>query len=193
MMYVLIFFTHCTGMLGFKNFDITRTISITDVTQSTCLVNFETINDQPTTSITIPINMITTNATLTTPTNMITVNDTFGSSTDSVPLAAIIPSIVGGIVGLCVIFICILGFIIRMKYRKRQKNDASTLQSVISRYVYMYRVYHRRRNRGGHGGHGPHRFQKMNFGPHSFGEVRGIVFNDLYGWKMQKYMQNHCY
>ena len=141
MMYMLIFFTHCTGMFDFKNFDITRTISITDVIQSTCQVNFETINDQPTTSITTPINMITTNATLTTPTNMITMNDTFGSSTDSVPLAAIIPSIVGGIVGLCVIFICILGFIIRMKYRKRQKNDASTLQSVISRYVYMFHVY----------------------------------------------------
>ena len=128
MMYVLIFFTHCTGIFGFKNIDITRTISVTNVTQSTCQVDFETINDQPTTSIQL----------MTTPTNMITVNDTFGSSTDSVPLAAIIPSVVGGIVGLCVIFICILGFIIRMKYRKRQKNYASTLQPVISRYVYIW-------------------------------------------------------
>ena len=37
---------------------------------------------------------------------------------------------------------------------------------------------------GGHGGQGPPRFQKMIFGPHSFGEVREIVFSDLYNAKM---------
>ena len=65
----------------------------------------------------------------------------------------------------------------------------STLMQVLALY---YNIIHRRRNRGGHGGQGPTRFQKMNFGPHSFGEVRGIVFSDLYGWKMQKFMQNYC-
>ena len=45
---------------------------------------------------------------------------------------------------------------------------------------------------GTKGGHGP-QISKMNFGPHSFGKVGGIVFSDLYGWKMQKCMQNYGY
>ena len=73
----------------------------------------------------------------------------------------------------------------------RRLTDLSQHSKTIQ--YYNYTQYHRRRNRGGHGGHGPPRFQKMNFGPHSFGEVRGIVFSDLYGWKMQKCMQNYCY
>ena len=39
---------------------------------------------------------------------------------------------------------------------------------------------------GGTRGPWPPRFQKMNFGPHSFGKVRGIACNDLYGMENAK-------
>ena len=131
-------FKHRTGMFGFRNLNVIRTISITDITQSTCQVDFQTINNQPTTSIqlmTTPTNMITRNTTLIPPTNIIPMNDASSSSTDSTPLTIIVPSVVGGVLGLFVIFICILAFIIRN--RKRQsgiKDGASTVQSVNSMF-----------------------------------------------------------
>ena len=73
------------------------------------------------------------------PTIVITQNTTFSSTADSVPLAIVIPTVVGGIIGLCIIFICVMGLII--KNRKKQgsiKRGTFTIQSLTSlfnRYV----------------------------------------------------------
>ena len=126
-------FKYHIGLSTFQNFNIIRTVSITDVIQSTCQVNFQTINNQPTASIqlmTTSTNRITTNTTLINPTNIIAMNNTFSSST---PLTIIIPSVVGGVLGFFIIFICILGLIIRNRKRQHSmKNGVSTTQSVNS-------------------------------------------------------------
>ena len=130
-------FKHHIGLFGFRNFNIIRTVSITDVTQSTCQVDFQTINNQPTTSIqlmTTPTNMITSDTT-----NMIAMNDVFSSSTDSTPLTIIVSSVVGGVLGLFIIFICILGLFIRSRRRQHNiKNGVSN--SMYNRYVHACTV-----------------------------------------------------
>ena len=134
--------TYCTGIFGYQNLEIIRTVSITDVTQSICSVNFETINNQPTASIqlmTTPTNMITMNSTLINPTDMIIMNDVFSSST---PLTIIVPSVVGGVLGLFIIFVCILALIIRS--RKRQSGVKigrfipQSLSTIFKRYVCFF-------------------------------------------------------
>ena len=131
----LCFYIHTVGIFGFEDFDIMRTLSITDITQSTCQVNFETINNQPSTNIQL----------LTTPTNMITMNTTFSSTTDSAPIAIAVASVVGGILGLCIIFICIVGLVIKNQKRqdsiKRGIFTKESLTPIFNRYVCCNYIY----------------------------------------------------
>ena len=129
------FYIHTVGIFDFEDFDIMRTLSITDITQSTCQVNFETINNQPSTN----------NQIMTTPTNMLTMNTTVSSTADSAPIAIAVASVVSGILGLCIIFICIVGLIIKNKKRrgsiKRGTFTIESLTSIFNRYVCCNYIY----------------------------------------------------
>jgi len=67
---------------------------------------------------------------MTTPTNR---NDVFSSPTDSTPLTIIVPSVVGGVLGLFIIVVCILALIIRS--RKRQ---SGVKIGIFKRYVCLF-------------------------------------------------------
>ena len=148
----LCFYIRTVGIFGLEDFAITRT---SDITQSTCQVNFETINNQPSINIqllTTPTNTITMNTAVSSTTdsapiatNMITMNTTFSSATDSAPIAIAVASVVGGILGLCIIFICIVGLIIKNKKRqgsiKRGIFTIESLTSLFNRYVCCNYIY----------------------------------------------------
>lgn len=107
------------GTLGLENFVVSRTLTITAATQSTCQINFETIN----------VHLMAS------PTNTNAVNNTFTSktATDPVPLATIVASTAGGILGLCIIFICIMGILIKKKRKQSGvRRGLFTIQSLTS-------------------------------------------------------------
>ena len=139
---------------GQENYIITRTASVTNTIQSTCYINFSTVNTQLQ-STTSTITMITpvpdqsTSATSGVTTDFMTADSTTTNSamtdsatTDSVPIAVIAASITGGILGL---FICTVALIvIRNKRKNKIRRNTFIMQSftsLFSEYVIFYKQY----------------------------------------------------
>ena len=125
------------GISGQENIPTDSTFNVTDVNvdQSICQVDFATINNQPATSnqpnlpMTSPINVVIPNP---------SVNDTFSDSATrsaTTNSAILLASVAGGILGLCTIFICIVGLIV-IKKRKQNKirEGVFTTQSLTSMF-----------------------------------------------------------
>ena len=114
---------------------------VTDITQSTCQVNFNTIYNQPSTSIQL---VTSTSQASTMVTLITTIKATFGvtSTTDSAPLVIIVLSITSGIIGLCIVFICIIGLIVKKKQKRNNVRRSiftfQPLTSTFKRYSCVY-------------------------------------------------------
>ena len=128
----------CTGIFGIENTDIIQATNATDVTNSTCQVDFTTISNQPITSV---INISTHNTMFTEITNnySATLNGTVDSS-QSATVAVLVITVVGAILGICIIMICIVGLIVIKNKRSKDKvrkeiiaHQSST--SIFKRYV----------------------------------------------------------
>lgn len=102
-----------------ENADIIDATNVaTNVTNSICQVDFATINNQPMTSV---INMATHTTKFTVTTNSASSNGTVDSP-QSTTVAVLVISIVGGILGFCIIIIiCIVGLLV-IKNKKKQGN-----------------------------------------------------------------------
>ena len=132
-----------TGIPGEDYIPSNLTSTVTDVNQSTCQVDFATINN-PLATINQRINnQTTTNDQLMTSTiNVITpMNDTFNATIDSAtpsattnsPIMILAASVAGGILWLCAIFICIVGlFVIKKRKRNKIREGIFTTQSLTS-------------------------------------------------------------
>ena len=112
-----------------------------NVTNSICQVDFATINNQPVTSA---INMATHTTKFTVTTNSASSNGTVDSP-QSATVAVLVISIVGGILGFCIIIIiiCIVGLLVIKNKAKKgnitKENFAQQLStSVFNRYVHIY-------------------------------------------------------
>ena len=103
-------------MFDQENATSIHALNNTNIIQSTCQVNFGTINNQPTQLMVSPIN--TTSS----------MNATFSTSTDSAQVAIIAASIAGGI-GLCTILICIVGLIVV----KNKRNQGKVRRGIFNR------------------------------------------------------------
>ena len=101
------------GLFGQENAAI---ISISDVSQTTCQVDFKTINNQPTINHQPTMSYLTT---MNSATPNLSVNATLNATTDSATSAIIVVSVAGGILGFCTIFICIVGLISIKIIRKK--------------------------------------------------------------------------
>ena len=125
-----------------ENADIIDATNVaTNVTNSICQVDFATINNQPMTSV---INMATHTTKFTVTTNSASSNGTVDSP-QSATVAVLVISIVGGILGFCIIiiFICIVGLLVIKNKAKKgnitKENFAQQLStSVFNRYVHIY-------------------------------------------------------
>ena len=132
----------CAGIFGIENTDIIHDTNAADITNTTCQVDFATINNQPMTSV---INVSTQNNMVTVITNSATLNDTVDSS-QSDTVAVIVITIVGGILGICIIVICIVGLIAiknkRSKDKVRKEIIAQqSLTSIFKRYVIFIYIH----------------------------------------------------
>ena len=121
-------FMYYIEILDQENISIIPTTTVTTIMESTCTVNFETINNQPT----INYQPMTT--------HNLSVNATFGTTTDSTTLTIILATTGGSILGFCTIFICITGiFVIKIKrnQEKPRRNvfTSHLLNSTPDRYV----------------------------------------------------------
>ena len=100
-------------------FDREDSVNVSDITQSTCQVNFNTINNHPTTS-----------------------TFSISSRADSAPLVITVVSITSSIIGLCIVFICIIGLIVKKKQKQNSvRRGVFTFQSLTStlrRYSCVY-------------------------------------------------------
>ena len=119
-------------------FDNNATDLDVDVNQSTCQVDFATINNQPTASNQpiVTVMMTSTNDTFS------ATNDTFSAATtNSASLMILLASVAGGILGLCTIVFCILGlFVVKKRKRKQGKIregifTTQSLTSIFNGYV----------------------------------------------------------
>ena len=148
-MYVL---CYPVEIYGKENVIITRTASVTDTIQSTCYINFTTVNTHSTTST---ITMITpapdqsVSATSGVTTEFMTTDSTTTDSamtdsamTDSVPIAVIAASITGGILGLSICTVALI--VIRNKRKNKIRRNTFIMQSftsLFSEYVIFYKQY----------------------------------------------------
>ena len=157
----IIFCIYCIEIFDLENTDLFHATNDTDVMKSTCQIDFATVNNQPTLinqPMTSPINTATHNLsmnaifTLTTESAIFTVttdpailNGTtesaiFNGTTESTPLAILVVSVTCSILGLCIIFTCIVGLIV---IKKKRRNDTirkgifigESLTSVLNRYI----------------------------------------------------------
>ena len=126
----------CTGIFGVENTDIAHATNAADVTNSTCQIDFATTYIQPMTSV---INMATHNTMFTVITNSATLNGTVDSP-QSATVAVLVITVVGAILGICIIVICIVGLIIIKNKRSKDKVRKEIIAqqspaSIFNRYV----------------------------------------------------------
>ena len=155
----------CIGVFGRENTGIFHAANDIDIMKSTCQIDFATVNNQPTLinqPMTSPISIATHNLSMNTifpvttesaifnvttesaifngTTESAIFNGTTESATESMPLAILVVSVTCGILGLCIIFTCIVGLIV---IKKKRRNDnirkgifiGESLTSVLNRYI----------------------------------------------------------
>ena len=146
----------CIGVFGRENTGIFHAANDIDIMKSTCQIDFATVNNQPTLinqPMTSPISIATHNLSMNTifpvttesaifnvTTESAIFNGTTESTTESMPLAILVVSVTCGILGLCIIFTCIVGMIV---IKKKRRNDnirkgifiGESLTSVLNRYI----------------------------------------------------------
>ena len=121
-------YAYCIEIFDQENTFIISTTSDTNIIESTCQINFETINQQPTISYKPVITL-----------DLSSINTTLNTTADSAVSAIIVAAIAGGISGLFTIFICIVGLIVfKIKKKKKLRKGIFTthsLNSMFNRYV----------------------------------------------------------
>ena len=123
-------------------FDREDSVNVSNITQSSCQVNFNTINNHLTTSIQLVMSTSQASTTVTFITTINTATFSISSRADSAPLVIIVVSITSGIIGVCIVFICIIGLILKKKHKQNSvKRGVFTFQSLTStlrRYSCVY-------------------------------------------------------
>ena len=135
--YMVFIYRICVQFIGVFGLEyaaaVAHTINVTDVMESTCQVDFATLYIQPTvtnhinnqltinnqsmipSTVNVGTSSLSMNATIFTAT---TESATFSGTMDTSTLVILLASVAGGMLGLCAIFVCIVGLIVINKKRK---------------------------------------------------------------------------
>ena len=150
LIYMIFIYCICIQFIGLFGLEYTaaiaHTINVTDVMESTCEVDFATLYIQPTVtnqpSISTINNQSMRPSTVNVGTSSLSMNaiftaaiesDTFSGTADTSTLVILLASVAGGMLGLCTIFVCIVGLIVINKKRKEKvRKDIFSSQSLTA-------------------------------------------------------------